>query len=94
MQLNLFQWLREGARQSVLLGVADAVEELGDPNDKPDYANRLRSIANPAIEESAASSTGPRKRLGRTLKDIDSGNGAATATASKAKSTRTTKSTK
>lgn len=31
MQLNLFTWIREGVRQSVLLGVSDAVESLGTP---------------------------------------------------------------
>ena len=29
MQPNFFQWIREGVKQSVLLGVTDAVDQLG-----------------------------------------------------------------
>ena len=29
VNLNLFNWIREGIRQSVLLGVSDALEEIG-----------------------------------------------------------------
>ena len=29
--MNFFGWIRDGVRQSVLLGVSDAVEQLGTP---------------------------------------------------------------
>jgi hypothetical protein len=31
MSANFFEWIRDGVRQSVLLGVSDAIEELGTP---------------------------------------------------------------
>ena len=31
MSVNFFSWIREGVRQSVLLGVSDAIEQLGTP---------------------------------------------------------------
>jgi hypothetical protein len=29
--MNFFGWIRDGVRQSVLLGVSDAIEQLGSP---------------------------------------------------------------
>lgn len=73
MQLNFFQWVREGVKQSVLLGVSDAVEHLGQPDSGDDVQKRLT-----AALKSSTTGTGPkksststqRKRLGRTLKDV------------------------
>lgn len=31
MSVNFFEWIRGGVRQSVLLGVSDAIEQLGTP---------------------------------------------------------------
>lgn len=81
--LGLFQWIREGVRQSVLLGVTDALESIGSPDDN----NKLHPALIPfqgaaavkaqtaAIEGEAvsrkANTTTARKRLGRSLKDIE-----------------------
>ncbi|GIW99190.1 MAG: hypothetical protein KatS3mg111_2523 [Pirellulaceae bacterium] len=75
---NFFQWIREGVRQSVLLGVSDAVEQLGVPDEveapHPVLANLLQEapggtssarLAGPAKRKSP-----PKKRLGKSLKDI------------------------
>ena len=73
MQLNLFTWIREGVRQSVLLGVSDAVEALGTPaHDTGFHQNLGKLIEQAPPEESRASlGDGKRKRLGRSLKDFD-----------------------
>lgn len=77
---NFFQWIREGVKHSVLQGVSDAVDTIG----APDETTKLHpSIA--ALAQSQSSNAGPRiavnkkqpdtsarKRLGRSLKDIDS----------------------
>jgi len=73
MNLNLFNWIREGVRQSVLAGVSDAVEQIGiaaDGDDlRPHLAEALRR-SSAAIEAPAA--TEPRtRRLGRSIKDFD-----------------------
>jgi hypothetical protein len=88
-QTGLFGWIREGVKQSVLLGVSDAMEVLGVPDETgslhPSIANgqsvealarntRNRRVAqNPAdTSQDGASSgaTAPRKRLGKSLKDL------------------------
>ena len=33
VNVNFFEWLRDGVRQSVLLGVSDAIEQIGTPAD-------------------------------------------------------------
>lgn len=86
MSVNFFSWIREGVRQSVLLGVSDAIEQLGTPAPTeelhPSVAgflqNRPERTSSPArmvsVDNSTADSSGaqraPRKRLGKSLKDI------------------------
>lgn len=74
MQFNLFAWIREGVRRSVILGVNDAVEEIGSPHGDEAWKERLVSLLEaPAAEDAASVSSiaaGKRKRLGRSLKDF------------------------
>lgn len=87
MSVNFFSWIREGVRQSVLLGVSDAIEQLGTPapteelhpsvagflQSRPDRnsAARMTALESPSGEVGAsAGQRGPRKRLGKSLKDI------------------------
>ena len=76
MQFNLFAWIREGVRRSVILGVNDAVEEIGAPHGDEAWKERLVSLLEaPAAEEGASATgiaAGKRKRLGRSLKDFSS----------------------
>jgi hypothetical protein len=83
--MNFFTWIRDGVRQSVLLGVSDAIETLGTPASTedlhPSVAGLLRvdkSVdASPRLAQvgsgSGSGSGNPanRKRLGRSLKDIE-----------------------
>ena len=76
--MNFFSWLRDGVKQSVLLGVSDAIEDLGSPADTdqlhPGVAALLArddgSAAGDAKRITAGTTRG-RKRLGKSLKDID-----------------------
>lgn len=76
--LNFFSWIRDGVRQSVLLGVSDAVEQLGTPPAgeelHPSVAGFLQMNSTGSespIRSSYASQAGRgRKRLGKSLKDI------------------------
>jgi hypothetical protein len=87
MSVNFFGWIREGVRQSVLLGVSDAIEQLGTPAPTEDLhpsvvgflqnrperngAARIASIDSVAQDGGvSAGQRGPRKRLGKSLKDI------------------------
>ena len=74
MQFNMFQWIREGVKQSVILGVHDAVEAIGSP-EGDDVRERLAALMPPAEPAAAAAigAAGKRKRLGRSLRDFDGG---------------------
>ncbi len=84
--MNFFTWIRDGVRQSVLLGVSDAIETLGTPASTedlhPSVAGLLRVDKSPETSSRLAHATatggssvsgpqGSRKRLGRSLKDIE-----------------------
>ncbi len=80
MSVNFFEWLRDGVRQSVLLGVSDAIEQIGTPEESddvhPGVAAFLQSdktekkrVSGPVAP--GGTTTASRKRLGRSLKDID-----------------------
>jgi hypothetical protein len=80
MQFNLFTWIREGVRRSVILGVSDAVEAIGVADGDENVRQRLAHLLQPAeIEGTAqpalATAGGKRKRLGRSLRDFDGAEG-------------------
>jgi hypothetical protein len=74
MNLNVFNWIREGVRQSVLAGVSDAIDQMGTTVDgddlRPRLAEVLRRRSDGATETPVIGETRTR-RLGRTLKDLD-----------------------
>ena len=75
--MNFFTWLRDGVRQAVLLGVSDAVDEIGTPSEndtlREDLVKSIESGESTKRLPGAAktSSRTPRKRLGRSLKDVE-----------------------
>jgi hypothetical protein len=83
-QPGLFGWIRDGVRQSVLMGVSDAMEVMGTPQEPSQLHPALQSMAantlqrigstEAAAETSSARVNGERapqrKRLGRSLKDM------------------------
>ncbi len=78
MNVNFFEWLRDGVRQSVLLGVSDAIEQIGSPADSEDLHPNVAALlqgegAGKATKRVGANNGGGgnRKRLGRTLKDLN-----------------------
>lgn len=85
--LGLFQWIRNGVRQSVLQGVSDALETIGTPEDSGKLHPALLSFSNSPIGAPGIGQTveadgssvsrgnsgtpNSRKRLGRSPKDIE-----------------------
>ena len=73
MQINLFQWIREGVRHSVLAGVADAVDQLGETPHHDNLSARLGDYLR-AQDDTAQPKLGhdtrPKKRLGRSLREL------------------------
>lgn len=83
--INFFGWIREGVKQSVLLGVSDAIETIGTPDDPqtihPQVAalmavnnksanGRGTVVQSPRIHAEPSVTSTQKKRLGRSLKDI------------------------
>jgi hypothetical protein len=79
--MSFFQWLREGVRQAVVLGLADAVEDVGTRTSTEDFgpalAQSLRerltvhkdSIQDATVVEQQAPAPA-RRRLGRSLESL------------------------
>jgi hypothetical protein len=73
--MNFFNWIRDGVRSAVLLGVSDAVNDIGTPAQGDDIGRRLLEQArnNPTAlitEAPAMPDRQPRKKLGRSLEQI------------------------
>ena len=75
MDLNFFQWFRSAIRQTVLLGVSDAMQSLGSPDDSEEMHPQIAALMQNSVagEKSATRSTSAnnRKRLGKSLKELD-----------------------
>jgi hypothetical protein len=77
--MNFFTWIRDGVRSAVLLGVSDAVNDIGTPAQGEDIGRRLleqvKNTPTALINETAPApvqSHQPRKKLGRSLEQIQS----------------------
>lgn len=73
MSFNFFSWLRDGVKQSVILGVSDAVQDLGTPREGDEIEQRLLAFVQPSGTAAAPrqiSGATPRRKLGRTLEQI------------------------
>jgi hypothetical protein len=74
--MNFFTWIRDGVRQAVLMGVTDAVSDIGTPREDDDISHRLLESlrsGGPSIthEAETPSNRSPqRKKLGRSLEQI------------------------
>ena len=71
MNVNFFEWLRDGVRQSVLLGVSDAIEQIGTPADSDDLHPNVAAMLQGESTGKPKGRGGTRKRLGKSLKDMD-----------------------
>ena len=71
MNVNFFEWIREGVRKSVLLGVSDAIEQIGAPNDSEKLHPNLSAMLQEAPKPKKSRASGGRKRLGKSLKDME-----------------------
>ena len=78
MDFNFFEWIREGVKRSVLMGVSDAVETMGAPHDQEVAQSKIMSFlksetdaATPTRRRVASSSSSATQRkLGRSITEI------------------------
>lgn len=74
--MNFFNWIREGVRQAVLLGVSEAVESIGVAPNGEDMSKRMLEVlrrGGPEVQPSALPMSAKRKKLGRSLGEIQAG---------------------
>ena len=75
--MNFFNWIRDGVRDAVLLGVSDAVKGIGTPPNGDDVSQRLLEVVRRGSPEGPTGDLVAlqprRKKLGRSLGDIRSG---------------------
>ncbi|MGL4594030.1 MAG: hypothetical protein ACRCUY_04790 [Thermoguttaceae bacterium] len=79
MNFNFFDWVRDGVKRSVLLGVSDAVQTMGMPHDEEASKERILSFlqddSGNGVQRRRVSGlpSGPSataKKLGRSINDI------------------------
>lgn len=76
MNFNFFDWLRSGVKDSVLLGVSDAVHTMGMPPEETAKDKILGFLKSNTDTESSVrrvtggTSSSSVKKLGRSLNDI------------------------
>jgi len=82
--MSFFQWVREGVRQAVVLGLADAIDDVGTRSRDEDLGatlaqtlrDRLAVTREPTVLEAppagvaAAAGTATRRRLGRSIEGL------------------------
>jgi len=71
--MNFFNWIRDGVRHAVLLGVSDAVGDIGTPVEGDDISQRLLQAmrsGQPTVIDSRPEQRPARKKLGRSLDQI------------------------
>ena len=79
MNFNFFDWIRDGVKRSVLLGVSDAVEQIGMPEDEENSRTKILGFLQednetgvPRKRITGSPSTGSTRKLGRSITDIHS----------------------
>jgi hypothetical protein len=81
MNFNFFEWIREGVKQSVLMGVTDAVTTMGAPHDDKTAKDKIMGFLQPETNEETPKrripsnitspvATNNGKKLGRSISDI------------------------
>lgn len=82
--VGVFGWIREGVRRAVLLGFSDAVEQIGSADDKDALHPQLQTLLREAPRRLTSENRTPaeplpsrseRKRLGRSLGQIQAPGG-------------------
>ena len=79
MDFNFFEWIRQGVKRSVLMGVSDAVTQMGAPHTDEDSRDKIMAFlqdespktvtSRRRLSSSAPAEPGQRK-LGRSIADL------------------------
>ncbi|MBL9122400.1 MAG: hypothetical protein JNG90_02125, partial [Planctomycetaceae bacterium] len=50
--MSFYSWIRDGVKRAVLLGVSDAIEQMGAPHEGEEINPRLAALLQPARAQS------------------------------------------
>ncbi len=76
MDFNFFEWIREGVKRSVLMGVSDAVEQMGAPHEPEVARDKIMAFlqsdapAETTTKRRVSSSASGQRKLGRSISEI------------------------
>jgi len=79
MNFNFFDWIRDGVRRSVLMGVSEAVETMGMPPDEESSKDKIlaflqsdepQKIATAPASRRLTGGGGSPRKLGRSIAEI------------------------
>ncbi len=80
MNFNFFDWVRDGVKRSVLMGVSDAVEQMGMPTDEESSKDKILSFLqsdepqkvsqSPVRKRLPGNAGGSPRKLGRSIAEI------------------------
>jgi len=73
MSFNLFDWIREGVKRSVIQGVSEALESIGSPAGDAGPARLAPLLSMTENATNANHGSLKSKRLGRSLRDAQAG---------------------
>jgi hypothetical protein len=79
MNFNFFDWIRDGVKRSVLMGVSEAVETMGMPPDDESSKDKILSflqsdepqkIVSAPVSRRLTGGSGSPRKLGRSIAEI------------------------
>lgn len=77
MNFNFYDWIRDGVKRSVLLGVSDAVQTMGMPQEEEPSKDKILSFlqddsqtATARRRVQSAPGTSNQRKLGKSINDI------------------------
>jgi len=82
MNFNFFDWIRDGVKRSVLMGVTDAVDQMGMPADEESSKDKILSFLQnenssklptqsvPLRRRLPGGTSAPARKLGRSITEI------------------------
>lgn len=80
--MSFFDWIRDGVKQSVLLGLNDAVEQIGTPGESGELHPNMVALLDGGQESNTKTTkrkrggtAASRKRLGKSLKEMNATEG-------------------
>lgn len=76
MDFNFFEWIRQGVKRSVLMGVSDAVNQMGAPHNADEVKDSVLAFLQdegdktPVSRRLSGTNEQGNRKLGRSIADL------------------------